>query len=70
MKVRWRHAREAWCRNCKREIDDMSLCPYCGGTYLNHQVDPFASVKEAWIDEPVVWWRPSTWFGGKWVPCE
>lgn len=33
---------------------------------MGRETDPFAVVREEWVDVPVVWWKPSTWGGGYW----
>lgn len=68
MKTRYRQV--PGCLKCDREIPEYvpgSCCPYCGGTFLGGDVDPHEFViRERWVPQPVKWWNPFTWSGGRW----
>lgn len=63
---KYRHRKGIWCRNCKKEIDDITFCSDCGGDFMKGIVDPFAILKDVWVESPVKWYNPLTWRGGYW----
>jgi len=64
MKQRFRSGE--WCGVCNAEHRGLGPCKKCGATHLGGDLYIFAVLKEEWVPEPVVWWKPWTWMGGYW----
>lgn len=60
------------CTRCDKpqNISVGDCCPDCGGTFLEGAIVHDYIIKEYFVPIKTVWYKPSTWEKGKWVPAD
>lgn len=63
-----RHRTVKWCNQCNISLGNKPgmCCSFCGGTFMDGQIDIDHVIKEGYFPTRRIWWKPLTWFGGKW----
>jgi hypothetical protein len=68
---KYRYRTGCYCYHCKEEIFNISVCPKCGSSFLrgyspHDSINPFATLRDIWVKEPIKLWNPFSWSGGYW----